>query len=136
MNFREHQKHVWSIYFSQSYPIRLERGGDDGYVKIWNINQEVSIDTINMNAIVCVVQFSLDSSWILALESTDKNIYCYDLWNIKTPWCILASHNKTVSNVKFLDSTNLVSASIDGTLKLWDLVTRIGGDNLQPCSDI
>lgn len=127
MNFEEHQKRVWSVDFSQSYPTRLASGGDDGNVKLWNINQEGSIGTISTNAIVCSVQFPPDSAWLLAFGSADKKIYCYDLRNIKTPWCILASHNKTVSNVKFLDSTNLVSASIDGTLKLWDLATSTGG---------
>lgn len=127
MNFEEHQKRVWSVDFSQSYPTRLASGGDDGNVKLWNINQEGSIGTISTNANVCSVQFPPDSAWLLAFGSADYKIYCYDLRNLKTPWCILASHSKTVSNVKFLDSTNLVSASIDGTLKLWDLATSTGG---------
>lgn len=37
------------------------------------------------------------------------------------PLCTLIGHNKTVSYVKFIDSTTLVSASTDNTLKLWDL---------------
>lgn len=127
MNFEEHQQRVWSIDFSQAYPTRLASGGDDGNVKLWNINQEGSVGTINTNANVCSVQFPPDSAWLLAFGSADYKIYCYDLRNIKTPWCILANHKKTVSNVKFLDSTNLVSASIDGTLKLWDLATSTGG---------
>lgn len=127
MNFEEHQKRVWSVDFSQAYPTRLASGGDDGNVKLWDINQEGSVGTINTNANVCSVQFPPDSAWLLAFGSADYKIYCYDLRNIKTPWCILANHKKTVSNIKFLDSTNLVSASIDGTLKLWDLATSTGG---------
>ena len=59
---------------------------------------------------------------------------CRGIWNFIDLGIV--SHNKIVSNVKFLYLTNFVPASIDGTLKLWDLVTRIGGDNLQPYSDI
>lgn len=127
MNFEGHQQRVWSVDFSQSYPTRLASGGDDGKVKLWNINQEGSIGTIITNANVCYVQFPPDSAWLLAFGSADHKIYCYDLRNIKTPWGILENHSKAVSNVKFLDSTNLVSASTDGTLKLWDLATSTGG---------
>ncbi|KAL2523572.1 SPA1-related 3 [Abeliophyllum distichum] len=37
------------------------------------------------------------------------------------PLCTLVGHNKTVSYIKFIDSTTIVSASTDNTLKLWDL---------------
>lgn len=39
------------------------------------------------------------------------------------PLCTLVGHNKTVSYIKFVDNVNLVSASTDNTLKLWDLST-------------
>ena len=63
-----------------------------------------------------------------------EKINCRGIWNFTNPGVV--SHNKIVSNVKFLDSTNFVPSSIDGTLKLWDLLMRIGGDNLQTYSDI
>lgn len=83
--------------------------------------QGVSIGTIKTKANVCSVQFPLDSSRYLAFGSADKRIYYYDLRNSKIPLCTLIGHNKTVSYVKFVDPTNLVSASTDNTLKLWDL---------------
>lgn len=83
--------------------------------------QGVSVGTINTKANVCCVQFPADSSNSLAFGSADHKIYYYDLRNSKMPLCTLVGHNKTVSYVKFIDSTNLVSASTDNTLKLWDL---------------
>lgn len=83
--------------------------------------QGVSIGTIKTKANVCCVQFQSDSGRFLAFGSADHRIYYYDLRNSKVPLCTLVGHNKTVSYVKFVDPTNLVSASTDNTLKLWDL---------------
>lgn len=80
-----------------------------------------SVGTIKTKANVCCVQFHSDSAHSLAFGSADHRIYYYDLRNSKMPLCTLVGHHKTVSYVKFIDSTTLVSASTDNTLKLWDL---------------
>ncbi|CAN1310248.1 Protein SPA1-RELATED 3 [Linum perenne] len=125
---REHERRVWSIDFSPVDPTLLASGSDDGSVKLWSINQGVSIGTIKTKANVCCVQFPLGSSRSLAFGSADHRIYYYDLRNSRAPLCTLVGHSKTVSYVKFLDTTTIVSASTDNTLKLWDLsacTTRI-----------
>ena len=96
--------------------------------------QGVSVGTIKTKANVCCVQFTPDSGRYLAFGSADHRIYYYDLRNSKIPLCTLLGHNKTVSYVKFVDSTHLVSASTDNTLKLWDLsmcTARVLEDPLQ-----
>ncbi|OWM81413.1 hypothetical protein CDL15_Pgr007451 [Punica granatum] len=113
IEMREHEKRVWSIDFSSADPTMLASGSDDG--------SGVSIGTIKTKANVCSVQFPSDSNRSLAFGSADHKVYYYDLRNPKLPLCTLVGHNKTVSYVKFVDSTNLVSASTDNTLKLWDL---------------
>ncbi|XP_040990026.1 LOW QUALITY PROTEIN: protein SPA1-RELATED 3-like [Juglans microcarpa x Juglans regia] len=118
---REHERRVWSIDFSSADPTMLASGSDDGSVKLWSINQGASIGTIKAKANVCCVQFPLDSGRSLAFGSADHRIYYYDLRNLRTPLCTLIGHNKTVSYVKFVDAMNIVSASTDNTLKLWDL---------------
>ncbi|KAF9672798.1 hypothetical protein SADUNF_Sadunf11G0081700 [Salix dunnii] len=125
---REHERRVWSVDFSSVDPTLLASGSDDGSVKLWSINQAmlllylgVSIGSIKTKANICSVQFPLDSSRSIAFGSADHRIYYYDLRNSKVPLCTLIGHNKTVSYVKFVDMTNLVSASTDNTLKLWDL---------------
>lgn len=82
--------------------------------------QGVSVGTIRTKANVCCVQFPLDSGRSIAFGSADHKIYYYDLRNAKVPLCTLVGHSKTVSYVKFVDTMNLVSASTDNTLKLWD----------------
>ncbi|XP_011098304.1 protein SPA1-RELATED 4-like isoform X3 [Sesamum indicum] len=121
MEMKEHERRVWSIDFSVADPTMLASGSDDGSVKLWNINQGVSVGTIKTKANVCCVQFPTDSGRSLAFGSADHRIYYYDLRNSKLPLCTLVGHNKTVSYVRFIDSTTLVSASTDNTLKLWDL---------------
>ncbi|XP_047950579.1 protein SPA1-RELATED 4-like isoform X2 [Salvia hispanica] len=121
MEMREHERRVWSVDFSVADPTMLASGSDDGSVKLWNINQGVSVDTIKTKANVCCVQFPTDSGRTLAFGSADHKIYYYDLRTSKMPLCTLVGHKKTVSYVKFIDSTTLVSASTDNTLKLWDL---------------
>ncbi|CAJ2659796.1 unnamed protein product [Trifolium pratense] len=120
---REHERRVWSIDFSSADPTMLASGSDDGSVKLWSINQGVSVGTIKTKANVCCVQFPLDSARYLAFGSADHRIYYYDLRNLRVPLCTLVGHNKTVSYIKFVDNVNLVSASTDNTLKLWDLST-------------
>ncbi|RWR89152.1 protein SPA1-RELATED 3-like protein isoform X2 [Cinnamomum micranthum f. kanehirae] len=130
MEMREHERRVWSVDFSQADPTKLASGSDDGAVKLWNINQAIlllhlvdegSVGTIRMKANVCCVQFPPDSARSLAVGSADHKIYCFDLRNMKVPWCTLIGHTRTVSHVKFVDSNTIVSASTDNSLKLWDL---------------
>ncbi|KAL2347978.1 hypothetical protein Fmac_001978 [Flemingia macrophylla] len=119
--FIEHEKRAWSVDFSAVCPTKFASGSDDCTVKLWSISEKNCLGTIRSVANVCCVQFSSHSSHLLAFGSADYSTYCYDLRNLRSPWCVLAGHRKAVSYVKFLDSETLVSASTDNTLKIWDL---------------
>ncbi|KAI4315509.1 hypothetical protein L6164_028309 [Bauhinia variegata] len=119
--FTGHEKRAWSVDFSPVYPTKFASGSDDCSVKLWSISEKNCLDTINNVANVCCVQFSAHSTHLLAFGSADYTTYCYDLRNVRAPWCVLVGHKKAVSHVKFLDSETLVSASTDNTLKIWDL---------------
>ena len=41
-SFEEHTKRVWSVDFSQTDPTRFLSGSDDGTVRLWSLNDEVS----------------------------------------------------------------------------------------------
>ncbi|CAN8259265.1 unnamed protein product [Cochlearia groenlandica] len=129
---KEHKKRVWSIDISSADPTLLASGSDDGTVKLWSINQGVSIGTIKTKANVCCVQFPSDSGRSLAFGSANHKVYYYDLRNPKIPLCTMIGHSKTVSYVKFVDSSTLVSSSTDNTLKLWDLSMSASGVNETP----
>ncbi|CAG7862582.1 unnamed protein product [Brassica rapa] len=137
-HFIEHEKRAWSVDFSEACPTKLASGSDDCSVKLQSscLNvQRNCLGTIRNIANVCCVQFSPQSSHLLAFGSSDFRTYCYDTRNLRTPWCILSGHNKAVSYAKFLDSETLVTASTDNTLKLWDLKkTTHGGLSTNACS--
>ncbi|KAG8077778.1 hypothetical protein GUJ93_ZPchr0007g4944 [Zizania palustris] len=121
VEMREHERRVWSVDFSLADPTKLVSGSDDGSVKLWSMNQAGSVGTIRTRANVCSVQFQPDSARSIAVGSADHKIYCYDLRNIRAPYCTLVGHTKTVSYVKYVDASTIVSASTDNSLKLWDL---------------
>lgn len=119
--YTEHQSRAWSVDFSKVNPTKMASASDDSTVKLWNINEKNSTSTIKSIANVCCVQFSAYTPNLLAFGSADYNVYCYDIRNAKVPLHTLVGHKKTVSYVKFVDSETLISASIDGSIKLWDL---------------
>lgn len=58
---------------------------------------------------------------VLQVGSADHNIYYYDSRNIRQALHKLEGHRKSVSHLEFTSSNNLVSASIDSSLRLWDI---------------
>ncbi|XXG77410.1 hypothetical protein AAC387_Pa08g1568 [Persea americana] len=123
MEMREHERRIWSVDFSQADPMKLASGSDDGAVKLWNINQAI----LFLHLVDVSFETKRRKCWYYQNEGQYHKIYCYDLRNTKVPWCTLIGHTKTVSYVKFVDSTTLVSASTDNSLKLWDLSTNASG---------
>lgn len=121
IQFKEHDNRVWSIDFSHTEPHLLISGGDGCKVKVWSTKQEASVLTINMRASICTVKYDPGSSVYLAVGSADHNIYYYDLRYVSEPVHKLKGHGKSVSHVEFSSSNNLVSASIDSSLRLWDI---------------
>ncbi|XP_020227466.1 protein SUPPRESSOR OF PHYA-105 1-like [Cajanus cajan] len=119
--YTEHQKRAWSVHFSPSDPKMFASGSDDCSVKLWNISERNSVETIKMLANICCVQFFDSSTNLLFFGSADHRVYGYDIRHTRIPWCTLAGHGKAVSYVKIIDAESVVSASTDNSLKLWDL---------------
>ncbi|KAL3871703.1 hypothetical protein ACJMK2_039686 [Sinanodonta woodiana] len=117
--FQEHEKRCWSVDFNRMDPKLIASGSDDAKVKLWSTNTEHSIACLEAKANVCCVKFNPDSRYHLAFGSADHCVHYYDLRNTKQPVIIFKGHRKAVSYSKFLNSTQLVSASTDSQLKLW-----------------
>ena len=75
---------------------------------LWTL-QAGSVGTIRTRANVCSVQFQPDSARSIAIGSADHKIYCYDLRNIRAPYCTLVGHTKTVSYVKYGYASTILS---------------------------
>ncbi|XP_070504052.1 E3 ubiquitin-protein ligase COP1-like [Chironomus tepperi] len=120
--FQEHDKRCWSVDFNEIDTKLLASGSDDARVKLWSIDCENSVATLEVKtANVCCVKFNPKSSCHLAFGSADHCVHYYDLRNLKEPLLILKGHKKAVSYVKFLNTNEIISAGTDGQLKLWDI---------------
>lgn len=119
--FHEHEKRCWSVDFNNVESRLIASGSDDARVKLWNINQEHSIATLEAKANVCCVKFNPESRYHLAFGSADHDVHYYDLRNMSKALCIFKGHKKAVSYVKFLNTSEIISASTDSQLKLWNV---------------
>lgn len=86
------------------------------------LSQYYSSDlTSLLQANVCCVKFNPKSCYHLAFGSADHCVHYYDLRSTKQPLNVFKGHRKAVSYVKFLNSEDIVSASTDSQLKLWNV---------------
>nr|XP_049707988.1 E3 ubiquitin-protein ligase COP1-like [Helicoverpa armigera] len=115
----EHDKRCWSVHFNRADVRLLASGSDDARVKLWALNAERSVATLEAKFNVCCVRFNPRSSCHLAFGSADHCVHYYDLRAPREPLAVFRDHRKAVSYVKFLDARTLVSASTDSALKLW-----------------
>lgn len=109
--------------WSNGDPRLLASGSDDSKVKLWTTQTERSVATIEAKANVCCVKFCPQNSFIVAFGCADHCIHYYDFRHPRQPLAILSGHKKAVSYVKFASKEELVSASTDSHLKLWNLET-------------
>ncbi|XP_057289496.1 E3 ubiquitin-protein ligase COP1-like [Hydractinia symbiolongicarpus] len=121
--FQEHEKRCWSVDFNTVDPNLIASGSDDAKVKLWSTNMEHSVATLEAKANVCCVKFNPSSHYNIAFGSADHCVHYYDLRNPKRSLAVLKGHRKAVSYAKFVDSQQIVSASTDSQLKLWDIKT-------------
>lgn len=119
--FQEHEKRCWSVDFNDIDTRLIASGSDDARVKLYSLNSEHSIATLEAKANVCCVKFNPKSSYHLAFGSADHCVHYYDLRNMKDAVAIFKGHKKAVSYVKFLSQEDIVSASTDSQLKMWNI---------------
>lgn len=119
--YQEHEKRCWSVDFNLMDPKLLASGSDDAKVKLWSTNLDNSVASIEAKANVCCVKFSPSSMYHLAFGCADHCVHYYDLRNTKQPIMVFKGHRKAVSYAKFVSGEEIVSASTDSQLKLWNV---------------
>ncbi|GLG99565.1 Protein will die slowly [Gryllus bimaculatus] len=119
--FQEHEKRCWSVDFNDVDTRLIASGSDDARVKLWSLNFNHSVASLEAKANVCCVKFNPRSSCHLAFGSADHCVHYYDLRNMKEPLSVFKGHRKAVSYVKFLNKEEIVSASTDSQLKMWNI---------------
>uniref|UniRef100_A0A2P2I6F2 E3 ubiquitin-protein ligase RFWD2-like n=1 Tax=Hirondellea gigas TaxID=1518452 RepID=A0A2P2I6F2_9CRUS len=119
--YKEHQKRCWSVDFNKMDTKLLASGSDDACVKLWHLDSERSLTNLEAKANVCCVQFNPESRYHLAFGSADHCVHYYDLRNLKESLKVFKGHRKAVSYVKFISGEEIVSASTDSQLKVWNV---------------
>ncbi|CAL4062949.1 unnamed protein product, partial [Meganyctiphanes norvegica] len=119
--FQEHEKRCWSVDFNKMDTKIIASGSDDHRVKLWSLDSERSLKSLEAKANVCCVQFNPSSRYHLAFGSADHCVHYYDLRNMKEALKTFKGHRKAVSYVKFISSEDIVSASTDSQLKIWNV---------------
>ncbi|KAF9617584.1 hypothetical protein IFM89_037396 [Coptis chinensis] len=118
-------RRVWSLDYSHSSSPLGASGSDDGTMQMWDTrcvgNECVAMaqPSISGNP-VCCVEFDPHGGELIAMGCADRKAYIYDIRNMSNPVSSFHGHQKTVSYVRFLGDGMMVSAGIDGCLKLWD----------------
>ncbi|KAG8488380.1 hypothetical protein CXB51_016563 [Gossypium anomalum] len=129
MEYEEHEKRAWSVDFSQTEPSMPVSGSDDCKVKVWCTKLEASVISIDMKANICCVKYNPGSSNDIATDllifitiTIGKLLYIYKASFEEAILQFTCSVDKKgVSYVKFLSENELISASTDSTLRLWDV---------------
>nr|XP_046489304.1 E3 ubiquitin-protein ligase COP1-like isoform X1 [Neodiprion pinetum]XP_046489305.1 E3 ubiquitin-protein ligase COP1-like isoform X1 [Neodiprion pinetum] len=119
--FQEHEKRCWSVDFNDVDTRLIASGSDDARVKLWSLNSDHSVASLEAKANICSVKFNPESSCHLAFGSADHCVHYYDLRNLKEAICVFKGHRKAVSYVKFINKEEIVSASTDSQLKMWNI---------------
>ncbi|RKP10412.1 WD40-repeat-containing domain protein, partial [Thamnocephalis sphaerospora] len=116
----EHECRVWTVDYAPLGMQYLASGSDDAKVKIWSTNQRRSTLTISSLANVCTVRFNPYDSNHIVFGSADHNAWYYDLRYPSRELFKCSDHRKAISCVRYVDSNHFVTASTDGTLRMWN----------------
>jgi E3 ubiquitin-protein ligase RFWD2 len=125
---------VWSVDYCLLYHSLCASASDDGTVQMWdkNCNQTVMVLSAPSRKPVCCAEFSPSNGSLVAMACSDHGVYVYDTRRVSLPSSPLSSssssalfvlhdHSKPASYVRFFRENMVVSAAIDGSIKLWDI---------------
>ncbi|XP_031261283.1 WD repeat-containing protein RUP2-like [Pistacia vera] len=119
-------RRVWSVDYSQWDPVVGASGSDDGTMQMWDPRCDggkcmAKVQPSVSRSSVCCVEFHPFGGALVAVGCADKKAYAYDVRNMVDPVLVFDGHRKTVTYIRFMDESTLVSAGTDGCLKLWNI---------------
>lgn len=116
-----HKKSVVGLKISKS-ELFLLSASDDSYIILHNVASKSIVGLLELTPSAPeTICFSEDEGFA-CIGCKDSIIY---IWNLKTPGSPnkLLGHNNGIVTLLSLDSSSIISSSIDTTLKIWDLKT-------------
>ena len=125
-SFSEHAKRTWAVDCSPLDPKRMLSAGDDSTLRLWSVSDACSGAVIRACAPIYSARFSPTDANVVAVGCANYRTFLYDLRHTAAPLLQIGGHKKAVSYVQFMGGDKLVTASIDSTVKLWDLPASAG----------
>jgi WD40 repeat protein len=125
----KHQASVNSISFSPDGQ-RLASASDDGTMQLWNLDRsknEPPVQLDKLDAHVNNVSFSSDGKWLACASDTTIKLWKHQgngKWEESK--VTFKGHSDIVNSVRFSpDNKQILSASADNTVKLWNLEGKV-----------
>ena len=129
---------VWSVRHSPLRKGLTASGGGDGAVRLWGgVHLEESAGALQCQcerdgsvsaSSVCCVDWSPQHCDVLVAALSDGSLVTWDVRHSRRPLMRWRAHARAASYAKFFGGAHCASASIDGTLQLWQLPAGMGGD--------
>jgi WD40 repeat protein/biotin carboxyl carrier protein len=101
-------------------------GADDGKLRIWDVSNRDRLPTTpkaepteTHSSAVQSIAISPDGRFFASSDGRD--VFVWDLVNAKKLYSLAAEHRDTITAVSFTPQSTLITASKDGTLKVWKL---------------
>eukprot|EP00743_Colponemidia_sp_Colp-15_P003223 GILK01003482.1.p1 GENE.GILK01003482.1~~GILK01003482.1.p1 ORF type:complete len:429 (+),score=37.65 GILK01003482.1:67-1353(+) len=120
------------------YTATLYTGSWDHTIRVWDVDSKTTVNTLTGNKIVTALSYN-HVAGLLASGHEDRAVRIWDPRGKDTQVVKLAlvSHSSWVSAVKWAPTSPymLASASYDGTVKLWDIRSKIPLHTLESHED-
>lgn len=116
---KEHDMFVNTCCPMQKGTPLIVSGGDDGCVKIWDLRNKRTSQTIWTHYPITAVSSALDTE-IVYIGGIDNNIKVWDLRKGEAVQTLFG-HSDIITGLRTSpDATHLLSNSMDNTLRIWD----------------